>query len=333
MEILAPIFPVIRKYGVTCSPDEFHRLVNLAFHRAESQVYDIVHRCMWQTLPQQFELLVDDYRRAAGWNSNGMITLDIGCGTGLASDLLLRTRLGRSIAEVDLLDTSSEMLEQAKNTARTWNVKTRVIEGSITTLRGENRKYDIITICSVLHHIPDLAAFLSRVRMLQANNGILIHLQDPNGDYLTDPILRQRITELKHFRSNSEGCLLARLHPRRLLRGLTKQLAGMHHRTPSYIDLANKELIQSGVIREPMAPLDMWAVTDLHVHDGHGISLAQMSQFLTDYALVSGRSYAFFGDMSSTLPPHFRHREEQLIRRKALNGLQIAGIWEKRRTS
>lgn len=330
MEALAPIFPVMRKYGATCSPEEFHRLLNLAFHRAESGVYDSLHRSMWKTLPGQFELLVDDYAHAAGPHNDTPFALDVGCGTGLASDLLLRTRLGRSIAEVDLLDTSSDMLERAQRRARAWNAKARTIEGSVAILPDGSRKYGIITICSVLHHIPDLAAFLSRVQMLQADNGILIHLQDPNGDYLTDPVLKQRMAELKHFQSSRPRQLLARLHPSRIVRRIRHALAATGHPPSNYIAAVNAELVQSGIVREPMTPLDIWAVTDIHVHDGLGISIARMSHLLDEYELISRRSYAFFGDMPSTLPSSFGKREERLTNGRALNGLQLAGLWRRR---
>jgi SAM-dependent methyltransferase len=329
-EALAPIFPVMRKYGATCSPEEFHGLVNLAFHRAESPVYDRLHGCMWKTLPGQLELLVDDYTHAAGPHNDTPLALDVGCGTGLASDLLLRTRLGRCIAEVDLLDTSSEMLERAKRRARAWNAKARTFEGPVTILPDESRKYGIIAICSVLHHIPDLAAFLSHVQMLQADNGILIHLQDPNGDYLTDPVLKQRIAELKHYQSSGPRQLLDRLHPGRVIRRLRRELAAPGHPPSNYIGAVNAELVQSGVVREPMTALDIWTVTDIHVHDGNGISITRMSHLLDEYELISRRSYAFFGDMPSALPSCFRKREEDLTNGRAPNGMQLAGLWRRR---
>src|SRR5450631_1377150 len=117
---LQSLSPVMEKYGVTCSPEQFHEGVNLAFHRAESQVYDEIHRCMWESLPRQMDLLVLDSIAAGAAPGFDLSALDIGCGTGLASELLLRTELGRVITEFDLLDTSAEMLERIKSRASGW---------------------------------------------------------------------------------------------------------------------------------------------------------------------------------------------------------------------
>ena len=121
---LESILPVMDKYGVRCAPQEFQRVVNLVFHESESSVYDSVHRDMWSSLPQQFGLLASDYIASGEDVGNDLAILDVGCGTGLASELLLNTKLGERIRQIDLLDTSPEMLEKADRRSRTWKVKT-----------------------------------------------------------------------------------------------------------------------------------------------------------------------------------------------------------------
>src|SRR3954447_14591084 len=102
---------MMRKHGVTCTPEEFHAAVNIAFHKYESEHYDEGHRDMWDSLPTQFSLLTGDCLRQIGLPAR-MNALDIGCGTGLASDCLLRTELGKRIASINLLDTSAAMLSR-----------------------------------------------------------------------------------------------------------------------------------------------------------------------------------------------------------------------------
>jgi hypothetical protein len=201
-----------------------------------------------------------------------------------------------------------------------------VIEGNIQHLFERNRKYDIIMTCSVLHHIPDIAEFLARVRELHATGGIFLHLQDPNGDYLNDAALNQRIAELSAFRRPSLPTWVRRFNPRRIAARVRRTLGG--HRDETYLDRVNNELIDTGVIKKAMAPPDIWRVTDIHVHDEQGISIERLRSLLVDYRLVSSRSYAFFGAMSSDLPGPFRQREQQLTDRKAPNGLEIAGLWK-----
>jgi ubiquinone/menaquinone biosynthesis C-methylase UbiE len=331
MTVLDPIQPLMPKYGVNCSPEEFQRAVNLAFHRAESEVYDRIHHCMRRSLPEQFNLLIDDALRAAPSPGDGLVVLDVGCGTGLSSELLLRTRIGAHISEIHLLDTSVAMLAKARNRSRRWPVKTVTVEGGIERLIKEQRKYDAVLVCSVLHHIPDLASFFRDVRGVQTRSGLLIHLQDPNGDYLADAVLNERIDELARHSAPALTRRPGRFHPKRALAKLRRMVT---ERTPhDYIRKVNNELLALGIIGTPMTDNDIWRVTDIHDHDGRGISIEEMRSFLPDHELISARSYSFFGAMASDLPPTFRQREQELIRARALNGLRIAGLWRVRSDS
>src|SRR5579862_2926055 len=79
---LAPVIEIMQRNGVTGSASDFHAAVNVCFHRFESEVYDELHQDMWQSLPQQGKLLVDDCLRDGLPDQIRM--LDIGSGTGLA---------------------------------------------------------------------------------------------------------------------------------------------------------------------------------------------------------------------------------------------------------
>ena len=41
---------IMDRHGVRCSPEEFHRSVNVLFHDFESEIYDREHRDMWESL-------------------------------------------------------------------------------------------------------------------------------------------------------------------------------------------------------------------------------------------------------------------------------------------
>jgi 2-polyprenyl-3-methyl-5-hydroxy-6-metoxy-1,4-benzoquinol methylase len=81
--------------------------------------------------------------------------LDVGCGTGLSSELLLQTDLSRLICHIDLLDTSEPMLAKVRDRAQKWGVPHATILGTIDAIPPSSQ-YDLIMACSVLHHIPDL---------------------------------------------------------------------------------------------------------------------------------------------------------------------------------
>src|SRR5271166_2354721 len=125
MSIYEPVIAVMRKHQSTGSPEQFHAAVNVTFHEFEAEVYDQEHRDMWVSVPKQVELLVGDWLAKCPQPPESLHLLDIGCGTGLASDSLLKSRVGPKVRSIDLLDTSRAMLRRAAERAAGWPVPVR----------------------------------------------------------------------------------------------------------------------------------------------------------------------------------------------------------------
>jgi SAM-dependent methyltransferase len=320
---LAPIVEIMQRNRVTGSARDFHAAVNICFHRFESEVYDELHQDMWQSLPQQGRLLVGDCLRAR--LADPIRMLDIGCGTGLATDMILRTELGSRVVQVDLIDTSKAMLARADARRREWGKPGESLEGLVESLTS-NRSYELIVTCSVLHHVPDLPSFLRAVAGLQSgiSGAVFLHLQDPNGDFLNDPQLRERRRKITR---NQLDDSIARFAPRRILGRVLRELKG--EQGQDYLSKTNRELMRMGVMSKPLRAADIFAITDLHVRDG-GISVDRMKEWLPDYDLAARRSYAFFGVLRSTLPPDLQSIEDQCIGEGALNGEYVAAAWRRR---
>lgn len=321
-ESLSLIEPVMRRVGVTLAPEEFHDRVNIIFHRYESRSYDQIHQNMWKSLPQQFDLLVADFWATRPQMDRPLAALDIGCGTGLATELMLRTPLGSRIATIDMVDTSAEMIEKAERRMSKSGKRVSFFNGTVQQLQAR-RKYDVIYTCSVLHHIPDLESFVGTVSALQAPGGIFLHIQDPNGEAMNDPELQRRMASVPKERRRWKKRL--KLH--RIVAAIRRRLLGEEK---SYIQAINDELLAEGVIRKPMEPDEIWNIVDLRVHDGKGIVVGEMRQLLRLHRLISARSYSFFGEFWSDLPPELQREEEKLIEQRAMNGSHIGAIWQRR---
>ncbi len=315
------LMPLIRKTGSTLSAPDFHNIVNVVFHNEEASYYDALHKGMWDSLQEQVNLLAADAMQAVE-KSRKLRLLDIGCGTGLSSQMLLESPLGPQIEKVTLADTSIKMLQQAEKKAAEWVAPYEIVNADISGITG---KYDIILVSSVLHHIPDLDGFLQHVNRLQNNGGVFIHLQDPNGDYFNDGEYLERVAEYeKTIRTSDNSGIVKKL------RKTVKRFIGRK----DYIDRVNDELLRLNAIKKRMSAQEIWSVTDIHVEDlpfstGNGISLKFLSKHLIGYKNISRRSYGFFGPLKSELSAEFQLREEQLIRENFLNGRHIAGTWQK----
>jgi 2-polyprenyl-3-methyl-5-hydroxy-6-metoxy-1,4-benzoquinol methylase len=323
-EILAPLQQIMDRHGVRSSREKFHEAVNVTFHNFEAEVYDQEHSDMWRSLPQEFDRLVRNCGEILT-NYQELDLLDVGCGTGLATDCLLKTALGKKIRRVHLLDTSPIMLKQVAKRAETWGLAFDIKEGLADSL-PQGKKYSLIVTCSVLHHVPDLPRFLATIRSLQSDNGIFLHLQDPNGDYLNDPEYERRVEQINPRKRLPNG--ISRFTPRRVFGRIYRELTGKQH--DSYCDKTNQELVRMGIIQSPLSVEEIYSITDIHVLDGVGISIEKMIRWMTDYDLLSRTSYAFFGRLWSDLPPQFKKLEESLAEKRALNGLHVAAAWRLR---
>lgn len=317
--------PLISRYGVTCSLEEFQEAVNIVFHDMESSLYDEVHTDMWESLPSQFQLLANDI--ASANPATELRLLDIGSGTGLSTAQLLETTLGSRIKSVHLLDTSSKMLDQARSRLSDYPVQMESTHGLSSSLeRGSG--FDLIVTSSVLHHVPDLIDFCRDVSRLQRDNGFFIHLQDPNADSHGN---ENRVARESQWQQRSSGGLadaLAHWAPRRIASSLFRRLTGKQRKT--YIDRTNDELISRGVIRQPMSSADIWEVTDIHIGSGKGISVEKLERMLAEYELLAAHSYGFFSVLESRLPSDLKAIERELIQKQSLEGCYVSATWQKR---
>ncbi len=321
--MLDTLLPLIRKTQSPLSPERFHEAVNVIFHDVEANHYDAVHADMWSSLGRQLNLLSED---VSGMVAEGARLLDVGCGTGLSTQLLLDSSMGPKVSHATLADTSSRMIENAKRRARGWKIPFSVHCGSTSDIKDT---FNVILICSVLHHIPNLSRFLTDISALQQPGGIIMHLQDPNGDWLMDNQYRERLSEFESTRPTPLNRKLLGMVPT-AAKSWVKRILGMRN----YIDEVNERLIQMKVVNKRMTEAEIWSVTDIHVDGlpysvGKGISLRRMQDDLPDYRLVSARSYGFYGYLESELHGNFLQRERELIGQRALNGRYLAATWIK----
>jgi SAM-dependent methyltransferase len=320
----ARIALIMRRCGATCGVNEFHEAVNVTFHDIEAGEYDESSPGMWRVVPRQFSLLVEDCLKADAV-PDSIAMLDIGCGTGLAAESILRSPIGSRLRSVDLLDTSAVMLEKAEARARGWKVPVRRHNCTVEQLAGADR-YDLVVVSSVLHHVPALPGFLAAIDALQPRGSLFLHVQDPNFDYFDDPELRRRM-ELAAGSGAPEW--LKRLAPRRIMRRIVRELTGKQPQDCT--SRAIRDLVRKGVTPSPLTVAELYAITDIHAVKGDGISIRAMRDWLPRHRLISQRAYGFFGDVALALPPSLQAEEDALIAAHALNGHHIGGAWVKSR--
>jgi SAM-dependent methyltransferase len=319
------LLPIMNRCDSPLSPAEFHEAVNVTFHGFESQDYDAGHQDMWQSLPRQFDLLVADLLADAAQRQqpvpDQLRMLDVGCGTGLATDCILKSSLGPRIGHVTLLDTSTAMLKLSEQRLKAAGKAYTVVHGMLESAPSDP-PFDLIITSSVLHHVIDLASFFQAVRQRQSPGGVFLHIQDPNGAVHDDGVYEARKKEMAGTETPQ---WLARLHPRRILGRIQRELNGTQGK--DCISLTIAALQDKGVTRKPLTVADLFRVTDFHVNNGAGIRISSIERQLLGYRLISSRSYGFFGVLEADLSPEFQKQEQQYSEQKDQQGGHIGAIW------
>ena len=95
--------------------------------------------------------------------------LDFGGGTGL-----LALPLAKQAKSVTLVDTSEKMLEQARLKAEQQEIKNIHFLEQDLLKNPLKQEFDLIVVCRVLHHMPDLDEALSLFHQHLRENGQLL---------------------------------------------------------------------------------------------------------------------------------------------------------------
>ena len=322
------LLPLMHKCKTKLSPEGFHDIVNVVFHNHEAIVYDKIHSDMQQSLLQQIDLLVSDLKQNSDFEHQNLTLLDIGCGTGMSTETLLKTKIGNQILHVSLLDSSPKMLEIALQKAKTWKLDHVGKNGYLNQIENY---FDIVLICSVLHHIPDLELFLKQLIPKIKPGGILIHLQDPNADFANDHEFLKRTSQFKKLQNaQKKDFKITNLFPKKVKHYINLKLG-----RKNYIDHINDDLLKANAIKKRLTADEIWSVTDIHVpiatNDfSKGISFKYLQENLSGFKNISHRSYGFFGALKSELPNNLQKTEDELIAKNALNGRNLCCVWQKK---
>ena len=142
---------------------------NIAVHKKEAQYYEFIHPEVYGKQEQKriakkleiLDTLVTDNQKNA---------LDIGAGTGNLTGRLLQ--MGYSVTAVDISTDMCKIL-RSKHSSYLKNSKLTVVNSPIENLTFDADRFDLITVYSVLHHLPDYLAAITSVLVFLKKGGIV----------------------------------------------------------------------------------------------------------------------------------------------------------------
>ncbi len=165
--------------------------------------------------------------------------------------------VGPTNISVKFIDTSAEMMKRCQTRAAKWQIPAEYINGQIDELDDES--VDLVITCSVLHHLPQLFEFCRQLDRVIKPGGFYIHVHDPRRGAHCEPIVVERVKQLAEFRRNRRRRLS--MLPIRIAQALYNKTSRLLK--SDYLDQVNQRLIQAGLIKLPLAPNEIWSITDL----------------------------------------------------------------------
>lgn len=299
------------------SRSELVRTVNEVYHDVEADQYDHRH-------PEILEAEVGRWSTFAEMllgqrTERRLAVLDIGCGTGFVA-----TQLAPQLRPEDsfvCLDVSAKKLSFAEDKLRRsgFRCSFSFVKSDGDGLPFDDRSFDVVTINSVLHHIPDTAHFLSEVVRLLASGGHLLIAHEPNQPFQRKRALRLRAAGLRML-LRPKSAVVQGLKKLRL-DGLIKRFLRLSSAEDTLCAAVNQRLLEQGAIGTALSTDEINSLVDIHsptagtADPARGFDMQDLlGGPLHGMELVQLQTYDHLGKISGHNP--WVRRYDQSLRRK-----------------
>lgn len=311
--------------------DDFVAAVSNAYHEAEAPFYDSLHPEIFEQVPPVFASFLSSVRPHL---SGGKLrAVDIGCGTGFASELLLQ-ELGPQIDSLVCADISAAMLEQCRRRLRN-QPKVSFVPGGIEALSQESSGFDLVLTCSTLHHILRLESFWEQLRRLVRPGGFYFLLHEPSRRFYKNAAC---LALLKDYLRQPPGGRWRRfLNPTAYYRRLWQVLHW--GRMSTVVDRTTQLLLERGVTGLPLEPGEIALLVDVHAPpvrpddllawDGGFDVDVLSSTFLRGFELRHHKAYGFLGPIyEESVSRAWQKKARRLAEQFPNDGANFCALWQ-----
>lgn len=236
---------------------EFVLMVNEVFHDVEGANYADVHPEIFVGEAERWDAIA---RSEIAPMPRPLRVLDVGCGTGFVAGHVAPVLADRdTIVCADLsqamLDACRRKLSGAGHSCRFEFVK---LDGR--TLAQPDQSCDVVTMNSVLHHLPEPGAILREVNRVLKPGGRFIVAHEPNRRFYASRRMRSRAAVLATVLTprRAAGALLRRAGVMKLAHRVLRR---RHH--GQVLAEVNRRLCEAGVIPAPLTQDELTAIVDV----------------------------------------------------------------------
>jgi SAM-dependent methyltransferase len=315
--VLDNIKAFLSSEGIELEADKFLTVVSNVYHRLEAEHYDASHdeillgASYWQAILASIKGLLPPRIRV----------LDIGCGTGFASEQVLDA-YGSMVESVVCADLSLDMVKQCRARLEGRIGEGAWLAGSIRCLRKAPH-FDLVITNAVLHHVVDLEEFLPTVGAFVKHGGFYVAGHEPGAAFYKSPLLTTWTNRYRKYKKISSIFSVGRWLRRLRLRA-----------APMDLDVeTNKILREMGLINRPLPRGAVSRLVDVHVPPSapsapfwgeRGLEPEELlRRYMGGFELESMTTYSHIKDTGVQRSILWRRLERALARRMPLEGADI----------
>jgi len=138
---------------------------------------------------------------AMGGKMNGGRALEIGCGRGIGTEIVLDV-FGAD--RVDAFDLDPHMVELARERLRDRGAQVRLWAGDASVIDAPDETYDAVFDFGIVHHIPDWRAALAEVRRVLEPGG-RFYAEEVLARFIHNPVWRRLLDHPMDDRFDHDG--------------------------------------------------------------------------------------------------------------------------------
>lgn len=248
--------------------------VNEVFHDMEGAAYGDVHPEIFGSERRRWERSLDTH--VAG-HAGAVRCVDIGCGTGFVSELLLaRLRSGDSLVCADISETMLGICRE-KFSGNDAGVAVETLKLRDESIGLPDSSADVVAMNSVLHHVPDAPRLLAEIVRVLKPGGALLIGHEPNARFWRSGAMR--------FQYRAAHALV----PKRLAASILKKLglygSAVKTKPDAFLDKLNATLLAEGAIATPLTRTDLSPLIDVHSPTAGGF---RFDKGFDPYAVLDG---------------------------------------------
>jgi 2-polyprenyl-3-methyl-5-hydroxy-6-metoxy-1,4-benzoquinol methylase len=332
---LSKLMATMKRVGVAFDPEEFIRLVSNAYHEVEAQRHAVDMHAYFRN-SGGYENFKQSLQMAKKAIDRPVSILNVGCGAGWDLEVMREVFSNEEVKKVVCCDISADMQAIARQKANGYPCRFVLARVNEALVYGP---YDLVVTHAMVHHVADLASFLSTITRAVVPGGAYVMGHEPNNRFWVNEecqsyLRRMRTTESRRRRMTKYLKPSAYVFKAARMLGVTAD--------DSLEERINRILRTRHGFKSNLTPQEIRRLVDVHVPDWFagdfkigldGFEWDHLqSDFLQSFTLAWVGTSSYLGETcsASDLPERWQDVDLQLAKKYPLDGSNFSAFWWKK---